>query len=60
MFANESEHIFCKDYGNVLITLKDLYCAFELGFNTIEEICFVKAKLGSVESVLQRDLIGPQ
>lgn len=40
------------DQSSVTITLKDLYRAFELGFNNIEEICRVKRYSGSIESIL--------
>jgi len=36
----------------VMITLDDLYRAFELGFSDIQEICRIKAKLSSIEAVL--------
>ena len=37
----------------VVITLQDLYDAFELGYNHIDEICEIKKNTGSVKSVLQ-------
>ena len=37
----------------VLISLEDLYRAFELGFNSIEEICLAKAENGSIENSLK-------
>lgn len=42
-----------KDGSNVEITLQDLYTAFELGFQSIVEICQVKQEAGSIESVLK-------
>lgn len=40
------------DGGQVVVTLEDIQHAFELGYESIEQICELKAKLGSVEAVL--------
>lgn len=37
---------------SITITFNDICRAFELGFSDIEEICTIKAKLGSIDSVL--------
>ncbi len=42
------------DQSLVTITLEDLYHAFELGFNNINEICRVKKRLGSIESIIPK------
>ena len=48
-----SEVDFPAESGKtVTITLTDLYRAFELGFHDIQEICRVKAQLGSIEAVI--------
>ena len=41
------------DDSSITITLQDLYYAFELGFNNINEICRVKKKLGSIEEIVK-------
>lgn len=54
MFAGKREATFDLDGGeSVLITIEDLYRAFELGFTDIVDICEVKKKLGSIESILK-------
>ena len=42
-----------NDCGTVHITLEDLYKAFELGFTSINQICRVKKKLGSIEKIIK-------
>ena len=42
-----------SDGSSIIITLQDLYDAFELGFNDIQEICRVKQRTGSVKAVLK-------
>ena len=54
MFAkNHAVDFSFKDCGTVSITLDDLYVAFELGFNNMNEICRVKKNLGSIEKILE-------
>lgn len=43
-----------SDQSLVTITLDDLYYAFELGFNNIDEICRVKKCLGSIQSIIPK------
>lgn len=53
MFAGVESVLFQTEGGESIdITLQDLYTAFELGFQSITEICRVKHTLGSIESVL--------
>lgn len=53
MFAENHEAKFTLSDGNsVLITIDDLYRAFELGFEDIADICEVKNELGSIEAML--------
>lgn len=53
MVAGIDNHIFDLPDGNrVTITLQDLYDAFELGFCSIQEVCLIKHKYGSVRKVL--------
>ena len=53
MFAGRDSVTFkFDDCGTVNVTLEDLYKSFELGFNTINEICRVKKNLGSIEKIL--------
>lgn len=53
MFAQKKEAEFTIESGEtVLISIDDLYRAFELGFLSIADICKVKKKYGSIESVL--------
>ena len=49
----QSASIPTENGENIEITLQDLYRAFELGFISIKDICQVKQKTGSVESVLK-------
>lgn len=51
-FAGCSEHIFELEFGTVVLTLKDLYRAFELGFKNLEDIGFIKYKTGSIDTIL--------
>ena len=54
MIAGKKEVSFnLPDGMAVLISLEDLYRAFELGFNSIEEICLAKAENGSIENSLK-------
>lgn len=54
MIAGINSYAFTfDDCGTVVISLDDLYHAFELGFNTIHEICRVKANLGSISKILE-------
>ncbi len=55
--ANKESHEFLCVYGNVMITLEDLYNAFKIGYNSIDEICRVKYRTGDVLSVLDMGLI---
>lgn len=53
MFADKREAKFTLDDGeSVLITLDDLYRAFELGFKDFKDVCEVKKQIGSIESIL--------
>ena len=49
----DASNFHFEDCGTVHITLKDLYTAFELGFTSINEICRVKKKLGSIDKILK-------
>lgn len=40
------------DGDRINISLQDLYDAFELGFNDIQEVCRVKKKIGSIKGIL--------
>ena len=42
-----------EDGDLVRVTFQDVCLAFELGFDTIQQICRVKKKKGSIQSVLQ-------
>lgn len=54
MFAGVESALVQTGEGNsVGITMQDLYTAFELGFQSVAEICQVKHELGSIESVLK-------
>ena len=54
MIARKKEASFTlSDNTTVLLSLEDLYRAYELGFMSIEEICWVKANNGSIEAVLK-------
>ena len=52
MRASKKSAIFKVNNEDIEITLDDLYRAYELGFNDIQEICRVKSRLGSVENIL--------
>ena len=53
LFAQVSEYTFSLESGDkVIVTMKDLQRAFELGFNTIDEICQVKKKYDSIDKIL--------
>lgn len=41
-----------QDGTSVTVTLEDIFRAFELGFDGIDEICRIKHKYGSIEAVL--------
>ncbi len=47
-----SKEYYLPGGGRVDVTLEDIQHAFELGYESIEQICELKAKLGSVEAVL--------
>ena len=54
MFAGKKSADFqFEGSDTVIITIEDLYKAFELGFTNIREICRVKQKLGSIEDILK-------
>lgn len=54
MFAGNKEAEFALDGGeSVLITIDDLYRAFELGFTEIADVCEVKKKYGTLEAILK-------
>ena len=58
MVANKNSAVFTVENGNtVTVTMSDLRDAFELGFNTIEEICWVKAKYKSIREVIPSEII---
>ena len=48
----DSKTYFFPDGSKITITLEDIYKAFEFGFPDIETICRIKAKYGSIDSVL--------
>ena len=51
--AHSSEHTFVLKSGeSIIITLHELHRAFELGFNTIEEICQAKLNYNSIDEIL--------
>ena len=52
MCASKKSAIFKVNNEDIEITLDDLYRAYELGFNDIQEICRVKIRLGSIENIL--------
>lgn len=41
------------DGVEITVTLEDIFSAFKLGFPSIEEICRIKAKYGSINAVLK-------
>ena len=47
--ANKKQIEFTGEYGTINITLEDLCRAFELGFNTIDEIYLMKSEFGSID-----------
>lgn len=54
MVADRESFDFILNEGTTVnITLQDLYSAFELGFNDIQEVCRVKSNLGSIEAILK-------
>lgn len=54
MIARKTEAVFSLDEKTTeTITLEDLYRAFELGFNSIQEICSAKNQNGSIEASLK-------
>ena len=50
---NDTFDFSFEGVGTVTITLKELFRAFELGFNDMYEICRVKQKLGSIEKIIR-------
>ena len=48
----DSKTYFLPDGSEIIITLEDIYKAFEFDFPDIEAICRIKAKHGSIDSVL--------
>lgn len=48
----DSKTYSLPDGSEIIITLEDIYKAFEFGFSDIEAICRIKAKYGSIDSVL--------
>ena len=49
----DSKNYILPDGTDIIITLDDIYRAFEFGFSGIQEICRIKAKHGSIEAVMK-------
>ena len=49
----DSANIITEDGQTITLEISDLYRAFELGFNSADEMCRVKKTKGSIEAVLK-------
>ncbi len=52
--ANKKEHEFCiEDNDKIAVSLEDLYDAFKLGFDSIDDICWVKKNVGQIKNIIK-------